>query len=268
MSTTRYLTTLTLSGVLLGSLIGLPAVLAETAEEKGLAIAVEADKRDTGWGDSASHLTMILTNRHGQESTRENHNRTKEVDGDGDKTLIVFDTPRDVKGTALLSFTHKTTTDDQWLFLPALKRVKRISSANKSGAFVGSEFAYEDISSQEIEKYTYRYLRDDTYDGAPCFVVERIPTDPNSGYSRQEAWYDKEHYRIMKVAYFDRKKAPLKTLTFHGYRQYLDRYWRADEYLMENHQTGKTTKLLWRDYKFGNGFSDKDFTKAGLKRAR
>ncbi len=75
---------------------------------------------------------------------------------DGDKSLFVFDEPRDVQGTAFLIHAHREDADDQWLYLPALKRVKRISSANRSGSFMGSEFAYEDMTAQEVEKFTYR----------------------------------------------------------------------------------------------------------------
>jgi len=244
------------------------ACWAETSEEKGLAIAMESELRDTGFTDATSELLMILRNRHGDEATRQIHNQTLEVEGDGDKTLVVFDEPRDVKGTAFLSFTHKSGPDDQWLYLPALKRVKRISSANKSGAFMGSEFAFEDIASQEVEKYSYRYLRDEVYEGMDCFVVERDPVDPNSGYSYQEVWFDKEHYRPFKVEYYDRKKAHLKTLAYTGYQQYLGKFWRADEFFMVNHQTGKSTRLVWKNYKFRNGFTEADFTKNSLKRAR
>ena len=126
---------------------------AESPEEKGLAIAQEMDRRDRGWKDQRATLVMTLRNRQGQESRRALRINTLEVDDDGDKSLTVFDSPRDVKGTAFLSFTHSTKPDDQWLYLPALKRVKRISSRNKSGSFMGSEFAYEDLSSQEVEKF-------------------------------------------------------------------------------------------------------------------
>ena len=237
-------------------------------EARGLEIALEADRRDTGFDDFTADMTMILRNRHGQKSTREIRNRTKEVDGDGDKALIIFDQPRDVKGTAFLNYTHATGPDDQWLYLPALKRVKRIASNNKSGPFMGSEFAYEDISSQEVEKYTYKYLRDETLDGADHFVVERYPTDKNSGYTRQVAWYDQAEYRLQKVEYYDRKDDLLKTLTYHDYQQYLDQYWRAARMEMVNHQTGKSTTLQWRDYEFRTGLTDRDFDQNTLKRAR
>lgn len=240
----------------------------KAAEEKGLAIAIEADKRDTGWGDMKASMQMILRNRHGDKSTRELHNKTLEVEGDGDKTLIVFDRPRDVKGTAFLSFTHAIKPDDQWIYLPALKRVKRISSSNKSGPFMGSEFAYEDISSQEIEKYSYKFIKDDVYEGRSAFVIEQFPQYKNSGYTRMIVWLDRETYSPLKIDFYDRKNSLLKTLTYHDYKQYLGKYWRADRMEMVNHITGKSTTLTWHEYKFGNGFSDRDFDRNSLKRAR
>jgi len=249
-------------------LISLPALSAETPDEKGLAIAREADRRDDGFGDFTAQMEMILRNRQGDESIRRLRISTLEVKGDGDKGLSVFDEPADVRGTALLTFTHKVGEDDQWLFLPALKRVKRIASSNKSGPFMGSEFAYEDVASQEVEKYTYRYLRDETLEGKPCFVLERIPVDKHSGYTRQHVWIDQVEYRPWKVDYYDRKGSLLKTLVWRGYHQYLNKYWRADEMFMQNHQNGKSTLLKWTKYHFRAGLKDSDFNEASLKRAR
>jgi len=244
------------------------ATAAETPEEKGLAIAREADRHDSGFGDYTANMRMVLKNRHGQESIRMIRIKTLEVEDDGDKSLSIFDNPRDVKGTAFLTHSHKTGDDDQWLYLPALKRVKRISSRNKSGSFMGSEFSYEDIASQEVEKYTYKWLRDEIYDGRECFVSERYPVDTkNSGYSRMVSWMDKEEYRPFKVEYYDRKNALLKTLTITGYNQYLGQFWRAGEMHMVNHQSGKSTLLYWSDYQFRVGLTDSDFNTNSLKRA-
>jgi hypothetical protein len=252
------------------SLLLLPLVAtAETPEEKGLAIAQEADRRDTGFGDLTANMLMVLKNKHGQESVRKIRIRTLEVESDGDKNLSIFDNPRDVKGTAFLTFSHKVGDDDQWLYLPALKRVKRISARNKSGSFMGSEFAYEDISSQEVEKYTYKWILDEVYDGQECFVIDRYPVDKkNSGYTRQVSWIDKSEYREWKVEYFDRKNSLLKTLTIKGYKKYLDKYWRPNEANMVNHQNGKSTRLVWSNYKFRVGFKDRDFNKNSLKRVK
>ena len=241
---------------------------AETPEEKGLAIANEADKRDTGWVDQTANMSMILKNKQGDEHTRVMRITTLEVQGDGDKSLLSFDSPRDIKGTAFLSHTHSLTPDDQWLYLPALKRVKRISSSNKSGPFVGSEYAYEDLASQEVEKYTYKWLRDETVDGKDNFVIERYPQYKHSGYTRQIVWLDKEMYQPNKLEFYDRKNALLKTLRFLNYGQYLDQYWRPGAMEMTNHQTGKSTTLTWTDYQFKNGLTDRDFDKNTLKRAR
>ncbi len=241
---------------------------AETPEEKGLAIAKEVDLRDTGFKDSTAKMEMVLKNKQGKTSVRNVRVKTLEVNGDGDKGLSIFDKPRDVKGTAFLTYSHSKKPDEQWLYLPALKRVKRISSKNKSGPFMGSEFAYEDISSQELDKYTYKYLRDEKFNGIDCFVIERYPTYKNSGYKRQVVWINKQEYRPEKIDFYDRKNSLLKTLVFEDYKQYLGKYWRASTMKMVNHQTGKSTILSWQDYKFQTGLSDKDFNRNSLKRAR
>jgi len=238
------------------------------AEARGLEIAREADRRDSGFGDSSANLTMVLQSPGSGEISREMRQLTLEVEGDGDKSIMVFDRPRDLKGTAILTFTHKQENDDQWLYLPALKRVKRISSADKSGPFMGSEFAYEDLSSTEVEKYRYRYLGDEVLGEEPCFVVERIPVDSKSGYTRQVTWIDQSEYRMRRIDYYDRKSELLKTMTLTAYQQYLDRYWRPGETVMVNRQNGKSTALFFSDYVFQSGFSDRDFSREALSRFR
>jgi len=250
----------------------LPSLLfaAEDSQVKGEAIASEWDRRNQGFGDSRSTLKMILENRQGKQSERQLRIEILEVTdaNDGDKSLVVFEQPRDIKGTALLSFSHILAPDDQWLYLPALKRVKRISSNNKSGPFMGSEFAYEDISSQELKKFKYKWLRDEPCGESECYVLEQRPLYKNSGYTRQIAWYDKPEYRLQRVDYYDRKDALLKTLTFSGYQQHLGQYWRAHDLYMVNHQTGKKTRLIYGKIEFRNGLTDKDFTQNRLKRMR
>ena len=260
----RRLVTLVSLGIALALIP--PAVT--SADQRGEEIAREADRRDNGWNDMSAELEMVLRNRQGEESVRTLRNRLLEVDADGDKLMIIFDRPRDVQGTAFLTYTHRSGPDDQWLFLPALKRVKRISSNNKSGPFMGSEFAYEDLASQEFEKYTYTYLRDEVFDERQTFVVERVPLDSNSGYTRHIAWYDQEEFRLAKIEFYDRKDELLKTLTYRSYQLHLDQYWRPDEMFMENHQTGKSTVLRWSQYQFRMGLTDRDFDQNSLRRAR
>ena len=237
-------------------------------ENMGLWVAQQIDQEDQGFVNQVSGVTMTLKNKHGQESHRSMTIKTLEVEGDGDKSLTIFKTPRDVKGTAFLSFTHAIGPDDQWLFLPALKRVKRISSNNKSGPFMGSEFAYEDISSQEVEKYTYKYIREEQVLGTQGHVVERYPVDRKSGYTKQIIRVDGEAWRFETIEYYDRKGELLKTLSYEDYKQYPNKKWRATRLHMVNHQTGKSTELLWKDIKFGQKLTDRDFDKNALKRMR
>ena len=239
-----------------------------TAEEIGLKIAQDARSLETGFGNFTAQQVMILRNKQGQQSKRQLRVKVLEVAEDGDKSLFVFDEPRDVKGTAFLIHAHRESADDQWLYLPALKRVKRISSSNRSSSFMGSEFAYEDMSPQEVEKFTYRYLRDEPCGELTCTVTERTPTDKKSGYRRQLIWQDRDTLRTWKVEYYDRKDAHLKTLMLDDYDQYLDQYWRAAKMTMVNHLSGKSTVLNWVDYQFRTDLDDKDFTKTGLRRVR
>ena len=250
------------------STLQLPRAGSASPEEIGLEIAREASARGDGFGNFTARLAMVLHNRQGQESRRQLRIKVLEVDGDGDKSLFVFDEPRDVKGTGLLIHAHREEADEQWLYLPALKRVKRISSSNRSGSFMGSEFAYEDLTVQEVEKFTYRYLRDEPCGELTCTITERVPTEEGSGYLRQLVWRDREELRIWKAEYYDRKDARLKTLTIDRYQQYLDRYWHAEEMAMINHLTGKGTVLTWTDYRFRTGLDERDFTTTGLKRVR
>lgn len=237
---------------------------AQSASERGLQIAEAAEKADEGFGSSTVELKMTLKNKNGQTSERLLTNRTLELTEDGDKSLIVFESPKDVKGTATLTFTHKVGSDDQWLYLPSIKRVKRISSNNKSGPFVGSEFAYEDLSSQEVEKYDYKFLKAESN----LLIVEQDPVDPKSGYTRRIVTYNKDKgYRIEKVEFYDRKNALLKTLSYSDYKLYKNKFWRALTLNMVNHQSNKETLLKFSGYNFGVELADEDFTEVALKRA-
>ena len=212
---------------------------------------------------------MVLRNAAGKESTRTLSLTTLEVTDEslGDKSLVMFDSPSDIKGTALLSHAHILEPDDQWLLLPALERVKRISSANKSGPFVGSEFSFEDFTSLELNKFDYVFIDEQQIDGVPMDIVERRPRYENSGYSRQRSWIDQQVFQVRKIEFFDRKGDLLKTLELTDYREH-EGVWRAHRLAMVNHQTGKSTDLVYGDYRFGIGLTDGDFDSGRLVNLR
>lgn len=243
---------------------------AGTSQEQGEAIAIEFDERDIGWEDADVELQMVLKNSAGREVKRKQRIRILQNPGrvEGDKSLITFDYPRDVKGTAFLSYAKILEADSQWIFLPALKRVKRISSNNKSGPFVGSEFAYEDITGNEIGKYSWEYLTTEACGNEQCFKLKTIPKYKHSGYSKRLVWIDTSHFRIQKIEFFDRKDQLLKTQTNKGYKQYLNKFWRADVWEMVNHQHNKSTILNFNAYQFKTGLKARDFTRAALTRSK
>lgn len=241
----------------------------QTPEEKGRAVFEEADRRNDGFGDSQGDMLMILKNKRENTSEREMSVQSLEgPKGEGDKTLMVFLSPKDQKGTALLTYQHEDRDDDQWLYLPALKRVKKIASSKKSGPFMGSEFSFEDIGGQQVDDYTYKYLRDEKIDGQDTFVIESYPKDKNSGYTKVITWVDKEHYRTLKADFYDRKNSHLKTLEAKDFHLYQDKFWRPHEMEMVNHQTGRSTVLKQSNIKFNVGLNENDFTQNSLKRAR
>lgn len=262
----RSLLILTLSTAFFTSL----SANASTLEEKGFEIAARSDRTDLGFNDSDVKLKMVLRNAAGQESTRSLRITTLEKPDEsvGDKSLVQFSTPRDIEGTALLSHAKILDPDDQWLFLPALKRVKRISSSNKSGPFVGSEFAFEDFTAIELNKFNYTYLRSEPCGELTCDVVERIPRYENSGYTKQISWVDQTDYQIRQVEFYDRRGDLLKVLTMEDYQKYDNNIWRAHTLHMKNVQTNKETQLKYESYSFNTGLDNNDFVKGRLSRLR
>lgn len=241
---------------------------ADPSVARGEALARAADQRLHGYGDSRATLEMTLTSAAGETATRVLRVASREAGEAGDQVLMVFVTPRDLEGTALLSWNHPRGDDEQWLYLPAIKRVKQIGARNKSGPFMASEFAYEDIATPFLQKYRYRWLRDDTLDGLPCAVVERIPLDPNSGYARQLVWIDNRDALVRRIDYFDRRNAPLKTYVAREFTLHDGKHWRPGEMQMTHLQTNRSTTLRWRDYRFGTGLTAGDFTQNALQRVK
>ena len=250
-----------------------PSGGAKASAEKGLAIATEVDNRDRGWGDVTVEGEMVLKNKAGNESVRKFRSTILEAEdsAEGDQSIITFSKPRDVRGTALLTHSKIEPDDDsQWIFLPAVKRVKRISSSNRTGKFVSSEFSYEDLGSEEVADNDHIWLEDAACarDAAlTCAAVESRPKNKKSGYSKRVSFIDLAEYRVQRIDFYNRRGDLEKTLEFQDYRQYEGQFWRAHVMVMKNHQTGKSTRLSWGDYNFRQGLTARDFTPQGLPKA-
>lgn len=258
----------------IGCVLAAGGALAETAEEKGRRLAEEAEASAEGFKWSTTTGRMILSDGRGNTNERTFESRiledTDPSDDEGDRGILVFIDPPDVRNTALLTIGQLDGGDDhQWLYLPALKRVKRISSTGKSGSFVGSEFSFEDFGAPDIDDYSYRWLDEQPCPSAPelvCNVIERQPTDSESGYSKIVSWQEAETYRTFQSDFYDRKGTLLKTLKIDEHALYKDRYWRALDMTMTNHVNGKSTQMLWSSYDFDTPLYESDFTVRALER--
>ncbi len=238
----------------------------QTAAERGSTLMEEVDRRASGYGDFTATLTMTLRDSEGSERQREMHILGLEIPDDGDRTLVIFDQPADLRGTSILTANHRDGSTEQWLYLPALRRSRRIASSDRTDRFMGSQFTYEDMGSQDPTRFTHLHLRDDTRDGLPVHVVESTPTDLSSGYTRQVLWLDTEELRIQRIDYFDGEAEAAKTLILGGYQEYEGGHWRPGRMVMTNHRSSEATVLEWQDYAFLTGLSAGDFDPRRLGR--
>ena len=196
------------------------ATPAQTSNEKGLAIATEVDNRDKGWGDVTVEGEMVPKNKAGNESVRKFRSTILEAAdaSEGDRSIITFSQPRDVRGTALLTHSKIEPDDDaQWIFLPA---VKRISSSNRTRKFVSSEFSCEDLGSEEVADNEHIWLEDATcaHDSAlTCAAVESRPKNKRSGYSKRVSFIDLDEYRVHQIDFYNRRGDLEKSLKFQDY---------------------------------------------------
>ncbi|NPA60538.1 MAG: outer membrane lipoprotein-sorting protein [Epsilonproteobacteria bacterium] len=250
---------------MLKKLLLILAIFSSSYALSNFEVAQKSEDAISGFEDSISLMSMELINARGQKKVRTM--KMKVLEGkDEDKSLMEFLTPADVKGTKFLNYEHVNKDDDQWLYLPALKRVKRIASKNKSGAFMGSEFAYEDLSGFNAKKYIYSGdAQEVTLDGVEMYKTVSKPVSKYSGYTKLISWCDKNTFLIKKIEYYDRKNELLKVADFSEYKKFGDVY-RIAKIVMKNVQNDKTTILIWTNEKIKNHLSKKDFNKRYLKR--
>jgi hypothetical protein len=232
--------------------------------ETSLDIAKKSYDVISGYGSSISQTTMLLKNAQGVTNTRKIEIRKLE-NSDGDKSFLLFLYPNDIKGTKLLSFEVIGGDDKQWLYLPALKRIKRISSRNKSGSFMASEFSYEDISSQNYKNYSYDdKVETVSKEDQNYFKIIRIPKDANSGYSKQVIYIDTKTYLAKFGEYYDKQDRLLKNVSFLEYRK-IDGIYRVKKMKMQNVQSGKSTTLTWDSDKIKTRLTKREFSKRVLR---
>ena len=216
--------------------------------------------------------SMLLINDKGQQRERRNTTVVAlQANGVDSKFAVKFSTPADIRGTAFLQVEHSEGDDDLWIYLPALKKSRRLVASNKKDSFVGSDFSYGDILLPRVDLYRHALLRAETIDGHDCFVVESTPANElvkrNSGYSRKITWVRKDSFLESKVEYFDLSGRLLKTqrITGHELIEPDTQRWLARSREMTNHQSGHSTVLRFDNVEIGAALSDELFTSRFLE---
>jgi len=254
----------------LSILTGMGAVLSYSAELTGLDVMTRVDNRDDG-DDLTQKLYQKLIDKRG--GVRERHMISFRKDyGKDSKSISYFLEPSNVRDTALLTYDYDGTErdDDQWLYLPALKKVRRISSADRGDYFMGTDFTFEDIKqTPELEDYNWTLAGSETVNGHDCWVVDGEPKSDelkkNLGYSKTRGFVRKDIDMTIRTDYWDRKGQELKHFRITDLKQ-VDGIWTATAMIMENVQTGHRTEMLFSDLKYNTGLSDRIFSERMLKR--
>ncbi len=226
----------------------LPAFDRSDSEAYGRAIADYADRYDQGWVDEISQGTMTLYDAGGDSVRRSFLRMSYERVKEGDKYITKFLTPAEIKGVAALTHENPGSSDDNWLYLPSSKRVRRISGANNTASFQGTEFTYEDLATIDPREYEWRFVEETTIkrggDTLPVYKLDAKPTYEDTGYSRLVVYIHREHWRQERIEYFDKAGRHLKTRDSRDWKLRHGRFWRSQAIEMTNHQTGKRTLLV------------------------
>ena len=259
----------------------LPTFNKSDAKAFGLQLAKYADSFDTGWKDQFSKSTMRLFDARGDSVDRK-VTQTLLEGSNGDKSMVRFMSPAEIRGVGALVHENPAATDDSWLYLPSNRKVSRVSGANRTASFQGTEFTYEDLSTIIVRRYDWRFLGEDsvTVDGTSqkVYKVEAKPTYKDTGYSKLVIFLNQNYWRAEKMAFYDKAGQSLKTLSNSKWQQLHGRFWRAYRTEMANHQTKKRTvieikslflnlsKYKRKDGSARKNLTDQHFTKRSLEK--
>ena len=190
--------------------------------------------------------------------------------GDLDKILVRFLAPRDVENTGLLTWEGKDGNDDQWLYLPAVKKPKRIAASGKKNRFLGTDFSYEDLRAENVAVNTYALVGSEAVDGVNCFVIDATPATErqasDSGYGRRRIWVRKDTLVTVKREYYDKKAKLEKVETHRKLVNVAGPVWRADEIEMHDVVNGTRTVITVETRAVNRGLKDDFFTETELVR--
>ena len=243
--------------------IALIALVSLSAALSGEEVMQEVYTRDSG-NNMSANLVMTLTNSRG--STRERSiQQYRQNDSDGEKKIMFFLAPSDVKNTSFLSYSYADgRSDDQWIYLPALNRVKRVASDKKNDSFMGSDFTYDDMGTRHPSSDTHKVIRTETIDGRRCRVVESIPKEAKPTYAKTLAWVVENEWIGLKKEFYLPNGKVGKKLEIDSYEK-TDGVWVITDMTMSNVDKNSSTRIQMLDVTFNNDLKDSVFTERQMK---
>ncbi|MCF6364851.1 MAG: outer membrane lipoprotein-sorting protein [Bacteroidales bacterium] len=240
------------------------ASLGANAQLTGKQIVEKAYNLPAG-KDKTSVLTMTLTNKQGKQRVRKIKQFSKDM-GTVEKSIMFFQSPADVKNTSFMSWTYDSNkADDQWIYLPALKKTKRISSDSKSDYFMGSDFTYDDLGDRKLDADNHKLLKTETINGQACYVVESVSKDEDYMYSKTKTWINKSNFVGVKKEFYDEDEDLLKILTIKKVQK-ISGFWVITNSEMKNVQKNHKTSMILNNVQINTGVSDAKFTERMMMR--
>ena len=229
--------------------------------QSGRDIAEMIENRPTP-NDLINQTVMILSNSKGKTRTHKMISKSK---NGSEKQIIWFIEPKDDRGIAFLKIEHDNKDDEMRMWLPAFKKVRRISSKKKSDAFMGSDLTFEDLSNRRLNSNDYKRLEDAKWLGRDCYVLETVPKkESKSNYVRHVSWIDKNHMNILKEQSFNRKNKLEKEK--HISYQTRGKYQLIKKVSVKNLLKKHATEITFSDIVINSGISDKIFNDINLRR--
>lgn len=247
----------------IGIVFMLLAVSVSFAAPKNAAeLAQLVSESNHGYDGESGDMKMILIN--GDVSITRKMNSLGIETKEGDKSLLEFVLPKDIAGTKLLTWSYDEKDDQQWIYMPAARLTRRITSKSKSNSFMGSEFTFEDLRKPALEKYNYSNLKS----VGKNYSYERVAKE-DSTYSKTVVTINMNYLSPEKIEFFDRSGELLKVASYAGYKQFKvdgKTFWRPGSIEMENKQTSKKSIIRWTNRELGGKFPENKFSKGALKR--
>lgn len=234
------------------------------AQPNGQQIMNKVYNQPTG-NDMQGNLTMILENSSGEQRVRSLKQFIKD-EGKVEKKIMFFLSPADVRNTSFMNWSYTDgSNDDQWIYLPALRRTRRISSDSKSDYFMGSDFTYDDLGDRHVNEDSHKLLREETINDKACYVVESTPKEDDYMYSKTISWVMKDNFLGIKREFYDEKGKLLKTLSINNYDK-IDGFWTILGTEMHNVQRNHKTIMKFENVEYNKGIPNSKFTERSMTR--